>query len=102
MCKPAAFLSKLTSVKMNKHLYGVNAFVFFLTCSVEENPSCVPQGEMLDSDVLDPAKLPQRESKNDFVDLVSRSHEADDGVWVGHNEALDRTMSVVGRCSLIP
>ena len=46
---------------------------------------------MLDICALDPAKVPQRESKNDYVDLVSRSHEADDGVWVGHNEALDRT-----------
>ena len=53
-------------------------------------------GEMLDIGALDPAKLPQRESKNDNVDLVSRSHEADDGVWVGHNEALDRTMSATG------
>ena len=50
----------------------------------------------LDIDNLDPAKLPQRESKNDFVDLVIRSHEADDGVCVGHNEALDRTMSATG------
>ena len=55
--------------------------MFFLTCSLEANPSCVPLGEMLDIDALDPAKLPQRESKNDNVDLVSRSHEADDGVW---------------------
>ena len=30
------------------------------------------------------------------MDLVSRSHEADDGVWVGHNEALNRTMSATG------
>ena len=94
MSKPAAFLSKLTSVKMSKHLCGVNAFVFFLTCSLEANPICVPLVEMLDIGALDPAKLPQREYKNDCVDLVSRSHEADDGVWVGHNEALDRTMSV--------
>ena len=28
--------------------------------------------------------------------LVSRSREEDDGVWVGHNEALDRTMSATG------
>ena len=40
---------------------------------------------MLDTDALDPAKLPQRESKNDYVDLVRPSHEADDGVWVGQN-----------------
>ena len=96
MSKSAAFLSKLTNVKMYKHLRGVNAFVFFLTCSLEANPSYVPLREMLDMDVLDPAKLPQRESKNDYVDLVSRSREADDGVWVGHNEALDRTMSATG------
>ena len=51
---------------------------------------------MLDTDALNPAKRPQRESKNDHVDLVSRSHEADDGVWAGHNEALDRTMSAMG------
>ena len=44
MSKPAAFLSKLTSVKMNKHLCGVNAFVFSLTCSLEGNPSCVLLG----------------------------------------------------------
>ena len=48
--KPAAFLSKLTSVKMCKHLRGVNAFVFFLMCSLKANPSCVPLGEMLDID----------------------------------------------------
>ena len=77
MSKPAAFLSKLTSVKMYKHLRGVDAFVFSLTCSLEANPSSVPLGEMLDVCALDPAKLPQRESKNDHVDLVSRSHEAD-------------------------
>ena len=51
---------------------------------------------MLDIDVLDPAKLPQRESKNDDVDLVSCSREADDRVWVGHNETLDKTMSATG------
>ena len=61
MSKSAAFLSKLTNVKMYKHLRG-NAFVFFLTCSLEANPSFVPLGEMLDMDVLDPATLPQRES----------------------------------------
>ena len=72
MSKLAAFLSKLTSVKMNKHLCGVNAFVFFLTCSLEANPICVPLGEMLDIGALEPAKQPQRESKNDNVDLDSR------------------------------
>ena len=102
MPKPAAFLSKLMSVKMNKHLCGLNAIVFFLTCCLEANPSCVPLGEMLDIGALDPAKLPQRVSKNDDVDLVSRSHEADDGVWVGHNEALDRTMSAMGKILLDP
>ena len=65
MSKSAAFLSKLTSVKMNRHLCGVNAFVFFLACSLEANPSCVPLGEMLDISVLDPAKLYQSEAKND-------------------------------------
>ena len=69
MSMPAAFLSKLTSVKMNKHLCGVIAFVFFLTCSLEANPSCVLLGEMLDICALEPAKQPQRESKNDNVDL---------------------------------
>ena len=99
MFKPAAFLSKLASVKMCKHLRGVNAFVFFLMCSLKANPSCVPLGEMLDIDDLDPARLPQRKSMNDYVDLVSRSHEADD-VWVGHNEAQDRTMSAMGKILL--
>ena len=51
---------------------------------------------MLDIGALDPAEPPQRESKNDCVGLVSRRHEEDDGVWVGHNEALDRTMSATG------
>ena len=49
---------------------------------------------MLDIDDLDPARLPQRKSKNDYVDLVSRSHEADD-VW-----AQDRTMSAMGKILL--
>ena len=35
---------------------------------------------MLDIGALDPAKLPQRESKDYYVDLVSRGHEADDNV----------------------
>ena len=59
MSKPAALLSKLTSVKMNKHLCVVNAFVFFLTCTLEANPSCVPLGKMLDIGALDPANLHQ-------------------------------------------
>ena len=59
-----------------------------LTCSLKSYPSCVPLGEMLDTGVLDPAKLSQSEDKNCFVELVSLSHEAD-GVWVGHNEAWD-------------
>ena len=54
---------------------------------------------MLVIDDLDPAMLPQRKSKNDKVDLVSRSHEADD-VWVRHNEAQDRTMSAKGKIFL--
>ena len=93
------FLSKLTSIKMYKSLRGVNAFVFFPTCSLKANPSCVPLGETLDIDDLEPARLTQRKSKNDYVDLVSRSHEADD-VWVRHNKAQDRTMSAVGKILL--
>ena len=95
MSMPAAFLSKLAIVVSKP-------FVFLLTCSLEGNPSCVFLGEMLDIGALDPAKLPQRESKNDYVDLVSRSHEADDGVWVGHNEALDRTMFAMGKILIDP
>ena len=101
MSKSAACLSKLTSVKMYKHLRGVNAFVFFLACSLKANPSCVPLGEMLDIGVLDPAELSQSEDKNDHVELVRRSHEAD-GVWVGHNEALNRTKSAMGKILLDP
>ena len=101
MFKPAAFLSKLTSVKMCKHLRGVNAFVFFLMCSLKANPSCVPLGEMLHIDDLDPARLLQRKSMNDYVDLVSGSHEADN-VWVGHNEAQDRTMSASRKELVMP
>ena len=99
MFKPAAFLSKFTSVKMCQHLRGVNVFVFFLMCNLKANPSCVLLGEMLDIHVLDPARLLQRKSMNDYVDLVSRSHEADD-VWVGHNEAQDRTMSAMSKVLL--
>ena len=33
--------------------------------------------------------------------MLSRSHEAD-GAWVGHNEALDRTMPAVGKVLLDP
>ena len=84
---------------MCKHLRGVNAFVFYLTCSLEANPSCVPLGELLDIDDLDPARLLQKKSTNDYVDLVSRSHEADD-MWVGHNEAQDRTMSAMSKILL--
>ena len=79
-----------------KHLRGDNAFVFFLMCSLKPNQSCVSLGEMLDIDDLDPARLPQRKSMNDSVDLVSRGHEADDA-WVKHNEARDRTMSDLGK-----
>ena len=55
MFKSAAFLSKHTSVKMCKHLRGINVFV--LMCSLKANASCVPLGEMLDIDDLDPARL---------------------------------------------
>ena len=99
MFKPAAFLSKHTNIKMCEHLRGVRAFVFFLMCSLKANPSCVPLGEMLDIDDLDPARLLQRKSMNDYVDLVSRRHEADD-VWVRHKEAQDRTMSAMGKILL--
>ena len=103
VCDEVVFHSLMSKpAKMNKHLCGVNAFVFFLTCSLEANPSCVPLREMLDIGAVDPAELPQRESKNDYRNLVSRSHEADDGVWVGHNEALDRTMSAMGKILLDP
>ena len=44
MSKSAAFLSKLTNVKMYKHRRGVNAYVFFLTCSLEANPSSSDAG----------------------------------------------------------
>ena len=36
------------------------------------------------------------------MNLVSRSHEADDGVWVGHEKALDRTTSATGKIFLDP
>ena len=101
MSKSGAFLPKLTSVKMLKHLRGVKAFVSFLACSLKANPSCVSLGEMLDIGVLDPAKLSQSEDKNDCVELVSRGHEAD-GVWVGHNQVLDRTMSAMAKILLDP
>ena len=88
MFKPAAFLSKLTSVKMCKHLRGVNTFVFFLMCSLKANPSSVPLGKQLVNEAVDTAELRLRETENRDVDLVSRSHEADD-VWVRHNEVQD-------------
>ena len=77
-------------------------FAFFLTCSLEANPSCVPLGEMLDICALDTAKPPQRKSQNDYVDLVRcSSHEAADGVgWT--QRALDRTMSAVGKILIGP
>ena len=58
---------------MFKHLRGINAFVFFLASSLKANPSCVPLGEMLDIDDLDPARLPQRKSKSDYVDGIGQS-----------------------------
>ena len=36
---------------------------------------------------------------NDYMDLISRSHEADD-VWVRHEEAQDRTMSAMDKILL--
>ena len=75
-----SLLHFLQSSRVFKHLRGVNTFVLFLTCSQKANPCCVPLGEMLDSDDLDPARLRQRKSKSDYVELFSRSREAD-GVW---------------------
>ena len=95
----SSLLHFFQSSRVFKHLRGVNTFVFFLMCSLKANPSCVSLGEMLDIDDLDPARLPQRKSMNDYVDLVSCSHEADD-VWVRHNEAQDRTMSALGKILL--
>ena len=100
MFKPAAFLSKLTSVKMCKHLRGVNTFVFFLMCSLKANPSSVPLGKQLVNEAVDTAELRLRETENRDVDLVSRSHEADD-VWVRHNEAQDEQCLLWARFSLV-
>ena len=49
-------VSQFTSIKMFKSFCGVNASVFFPTWSLKANPSCVPQGEMLDIDDLDPVE----------------------------------------------
>ena len=95
----SSLLHFFQSSRVFKHLRGVNTFVFFLMCSLKANPSCVPLGEMLDTDDLDPARLPQRKSMNDCVDLVSCSHEADD-VWARHNETQDGTMSAMGKILL--
>ena len=70
-----SLLHFLQSSRVFKHLLGVNAFVFFLACKLKADPSCVPLGKMLDIDDLDPARLPQRKSKSDYVELVSRSRE---------------------------
>ena len=100
MFKPAAFLSKAHECQdVPTSPWCQRLFLFFLMCSLKANPSCVPLGEMLDIDGLDPARLLQRKSMNDYVDLVSRSHEADD-VWVGHNEAQDRTMTAKSKILL--
>ena len=99
MFKPAVSLSKLTSVKMSKHLRGVYAFVCFLMCSLRANSSSVPLGKQLVNEAVDPAELRPRMIENGDVDLVSRSHEAYD-VWVEHNEAQDRTMSAMGKILL--
>ena len=92
----SSLLHFFQSSRVFKHLRGVNTFVFFLMCRLKANPSCVSLGEMLDIDDLDPARLPQRKSMNDCVDLVSCSHEADD-VWARHNETQDGTMSAMGK-----
>ena len=92
----ASLLHFLQSSRVFKHLRGVNTFVFFLACSLKANPSCVPLGEMLDIDVLDPVKLSQSEDNSDYGEVVSRSHEADD-VWGWSEQCLQRA-----RFSLIP
>ena len=96
MFKSPAFLSKLTSITMYKSLRGVNASVFFLMCSLKASPSSVPLGKQLVNEAVDPAELRSRETENGDVDLISRSRDADDGVWFGLEEALDRTLSAMG------
>ena len=86
---------------MYKHLRGVNAFMFFLMCSLKANPNSVPLGKQLVNEAVDTAELRLRETENRDVNLVSRSHEADD-VWVGQNEVQDRTMSAMGKILLDP
>ena len=98
-CSSLLHFFQSTRISRCANIRGVKAFVFFLMCSLKANPSCVPLGEMLDIDDLDPARLLQRKSMNDYVDLVSRRHEADD-VWVRHKEAQDRTMSAMGKILL--
>ena len=56
---------------------------------------------MLDIDELDPARLPQRKSKSDCVEwsvVAARLMVC----GVGHNEALDRTMSAIGKILIDP
>ena len=97
-----AFHSKLMSVTMYKHLRGVSAFVSILTYSLAASPSCVHLGELLAISAFDPAQARTRESENGDVNLVSRSHKADDEVWVGHEKALDKTTSATGKILLDP
>ena len=100
--EPAACHSKFMSVTMYKHLRRVSVFVSILTYSLEASPSCVRLEELLAINAFDPAKLRTREAENGDVNLVSRSHEADDAVWVGHEKALDRTTSATGKILLDP
>ena len=44
MSMPGAFLSKLTSVKMNKHLRGVNAFCVLSDVQSESNSKLCSSG----------------------------------------------------------
>ena len=48
------------------------------------------------NEVADPEELSPRETENGDVDLIRRSHDVDDGVWFGLEEALDRTLSATG------
>ena len=71
MSKPAAFLAELTSVQTSSWCQRPLCSFWHAVC-----PSCIPLREMLDIDDLDPARQPQRKSKSDYVELVSRSREA--------------------------
>ena len=57
---------------------------------------------MLDIDDLDPARLPQRKSKSDYVELVSRSREADVCVVLVITKLWTEQCLLWARFSLIP